>query len=160
MRSLSNPPECVVYLPLSQGGFFGVFSVFVRTDVKTERTTALIQERLREIDPNLPVYGFRLMRDWVENSSARARIRTWVLLILSAVALTLGMIGIYSAAAGLGAAVMLASVLDALLFGVSARDPLTFAGVAVLLMFASLIACYVPARRAARTGPGLALRSE
>jgi putative ABC transport system permease protein len=201
MKSLSSPLERVVYLPLSQGGFFGVFSVFVRTNVKTERTTALIQERLREIDPNLPAYGFRPMRDWVENSSARARIRTWVLALLSAVALTLGMIGIYGVlaylvtlrrqefgvrlalgaqpgsllrlvvsqglgmalvgiAVGLGAAVMLASVLDALLFGVSARDPLTFVGVAVLLMFASLVACYLPARRAARADPVLVLRSE
>jgi ABC-type antimicrobial peptide transport system permease subunit len=56
-------------------------------------------------------------------------------------------------AVGLGSAMLLSSVLEGLLFGVSMRDPLTFVGVAVLLMLASLIACYVPARRAARADP-------
>ena len=64
------------------------------------------------------------------------------------------------AAFGLIGAVAITRVIDHLLFQVSPTDPLTFAGVAALLMSVAVIACWIPARRATRVDPLTALRCE
>jgi putative ABC transport system permease protein len=61
---------------------------------------------------------------------------------------------------GLLGSLVLTRVLSSLLYGVSATDPLTFAAIAALLMIVSWVACYIPARRAARVDPLTALRYE
>lgn len=62
-------------------------------------------------------------------------------------------------AIGTVAALALTQVMEALLFGIGARDPITFAGVGLLLLGVSLVASLVPAYRATRVNPLVALKA-
>ena len=80
-----------------------------------------------------------------------------VLMLVLRQGLLLTLIGI---AVGLAGALALTRVMSGLLFGVGATDPTTFAAIVILLGVVSLIACYIPARRATRVDPLTALKYE
>jgi putative ABC transport system permease protein len=80
-----------------------------------------------------------------------------VLMLILKQGLILTLIGI---GVGLVGALALTRVMSGLLFGVEATDPTTFTAIVLLLAIVSLIACYIPARRATRVDPMIALRYE
>jgi putative ABC transport system permease protein len=61
---------------------------------------------------------------------------------------------------GLAVVFVLARFLTSMLYGVSPSDPVTFVGISFLLAMVALLACYLPARRAARIDPMIAIREE
>src|SRR5262249_22024278 len=71
--------------------------------------------------------------------------------------MTMALIGV---SLGLTVAFAATRLMTSLLFGVGATDPLTYASIAALIMLIALLACYLPARRATKVDPMIALRCE
>ena len=83
--------------------------------------------------------------------------RSDVLRLVLSQGLRMALLGV---AAGIALAAALTRLMSAQLYGVSPRDPLTFAAVALVLILVALAACYIPARRAASVDPTEALRAQ
>lgn len=176
-------------------------SFVVRSSAKTGTVAAAIRERIRAVNPEMPVYNLRTMSDLESESVAQPRFYTLLLSSFALLALLLASLGIYAVIAytvsqrtrelgirialgatqervvrlvlaegvmltvtgvgvGLVGAFWLVHLLSALLFGVAATDLVTYAGVTVVLLVVAAVASYIPARRAARVDPVIAMRAE
>src|SRR5579859_648461 len=202
-------PEIVYWPPMMEYLFGNKAAQTVRTVTfvaRSERagTQAFlndVRQAVWSVNSNLPLASVRTMQEVYDKSVARTSFTLVMLGIAGAMALVLGIIGIYGVisyavsqrkreigirlalgaqsgdvlqmvlrqgarmalagvAIGIGAASGLTGLMRSLLFGVTARDPVTFAAVAALLILVSLLASYIPARRAMLVDPIVALRHE
>ena len=200
--SLTEPIDLQLYVPYAQEpNWSPPGQIVLRTSGEPTAIANAVRDRIRTIDPMVPIADVRTMDALVATSVATPRFHVVLLGALSLSALVLATIGIYgllafsvalrtreigvraalgasrSTIAGMimgeglrltGAGIfigLLASFfatrwLETLLFRVQPFDPLTFAGISLLLLLVALLACYLPARRAARVDPLVALRAD
>lgn len=189
-----------VYLPHRQMPGNGM-GVVLRTSIDPSALAGPARDALRRLDPDLPMFEVRTMKETLDRSLWARRAYSWLFAVFAGVALVLAAAGIYGVISyavsrrtheigirlalgaspgrvlrqvlgqgmvlvvigitlGLGATLWGARLLETLLFGVSTRDPLTYALVAAGLVCVALLANLMPARRAASVDPMRALRSE
>ncbi|NJD19883.1 MAG: FtsX-like permease family protein [Gemmatimonadetes bacterium] len=206
-------PPMVVYWPLvtlafwegepaDQASTWRAMGIALRSQrVGTPGFADEVREAIWSVNPNLPVRQLRALDELEAQAVATTSFSLKLLMIAAAVALLLGVIGVYGVlsyavsqrvpelgmrialgapvgrvmamvlkqgmalsvggvAVGLALAAGLARLMEGLLFGVSPADPVTFGGVALILVLVALAASWLPARRAARVDPMTALRSE
>ena len=200
----------IVYWPTMMIDLYGPRSMdavrtvtfVVRSDrTGTEGFLNEVRQAVWSVNSSLPLASVRAMQDIYDESLARTSFTLVMLGTASAMALVLGIIGIYGVisyavsqrrreigirlalgaqqgelkrmfvrqglalagmgvAIGLGAAVGLVRLMKSLLFGISPLDPLTYAAMPVVLVAATVLASYLPARQAAVVDPAETLRSE
>jgi predicted permease len=135
-RSMARTSFTLVMLSIAAGaalvlGLVGIYGVIAYT----------VSQRTREI-------GIRLALGAQQGEVKRMFMRSGLALVAAGIV------------AGLGAAAALAQAMASVLFGVDPLDPVTFAGVPLVLLTAALVASYLPARRVAAISPVEALKGE
>jgi predicted permease len=198
--NLSEVPQPTVYVPHATFPQ-GTMAFVVRANAEASTMTALIRQRIREIDAEMPLYDVQTMSSAVSASLAQPRFYTMLLGAFALLALLLAALGIYGVISyavsqrtrelgirialgathervvrlvlgqgmlltatgivlGTAGAWWLVRLLSSQLYGVSATDVATFASVPLVLLGVASLATYLPARRAARVDPVIAMRAE
>ncbi len=193
-------PDAVAYIPYDSEPSPSA-TLLVRGDDTAERLTSSMREQVQALDPSIPVYRVRTMRDVVRDSSWVGRVSARLLLSLTWIAIGLSVVGLYAVTAhgvtrqtrdiglrmALGASsravvwMVLRTALGQVAIGfvagigctvlwdrlfstgnpaIRATDPQSLAIVAMMLIVLAGIGCAVPARRAARLDPLVAIRDE
>jgi len=199
-ESLAESSVPQIYVSLYQHGPKDL-AIFLRGRLDSAATPVELREQVQLINPELPVFGARMLKDVVTASLSERRFSLEMVGLFALTALLLAGLGIYGvisylvsertheigirlalgaqsrsilrmvlrqglgvaitgAAVGLVCALIVSHLMAGLLYGVRPTDPLTFAGVALLLIGVALLACYIPARRAIRVDPLVALRHD
>ena len=151
--------------PEQAAGDIRTFDQFLARSIATPRFTAILLGAFASLALLLAGFGlYGVMAYSVAQRSREIGIRmalgaqaTDVRSLVVSQAVRLGAAGL---AMGLAGALAVTRVLDSLLFGVTASDPLTFAAVSAALITVLLLAAYLPARRATRVDPIVALRAD
>jgi putative ABC transport system permease protein len=175
--------------------------VVVRTKGSPEAIVPSLRQKVRELDPALPLANVRTMQEWISNNAAQPRLNARLLTLFAAMALLIAAIGIYAVLAysvtqrtreiglrialgahpsdvvrlivsegmkvaligictGLLGALAVGRAISSLVYGVAVHDPSTFTAAAVMLTVIAFAACFLPARRATKVDPMVALRYE
>ena len=199
-RKVSEPDAAEIYRPWAQQNFLFP-CILVRSQLKPDAVTKLVQSALATVDPGLAIAIPQSMDEIVAQAVGQTRLMMWLLGIFAGVALLLASIGIYGAVAysveqrtgeigirmalgaqtrdvlgliinqgmrpvviglvvGIVSAFALGRLINAQLYQVSAHNPALLGGATMLLAATALVACLVPARRAALVDPVRALRAE
>jgi predicted lysophospholipase L1 biosynthesis ABC-type transport system permease subunit len=201
---LREDVQQMTYLPLGtpvKSVTLEMLQLVIRGRAGTASLAPDLRRAVDRVDASVPLTRIRTMEEIVATSLAQASFTMVLLVIAAAVAMLLGLVGLYGVISyvvsqrvpeigvrlalgarpadvramvlrqglrvalagvvgGLAAAAVVTRVLGSLLFEVSARDPVTFASVALALLAVSGLATYLPARRAAAIDPLDALRQE
>jgi ABC-type antimicrobial peptide transport system permease subunit len=210
-KGVQKPASKMVYWPSYASDMYGgtgqqdavrTVTFAIRSQrAGSESFLSQVNQAVWAVNPNLPLASVQTMRDVYDRSLSRASFTLVMLGIAGAMALVLGVIGIYGviayavsqkrreigirlalgaqprevrrmflrqglgltgigAAIGLAVAICLTRLMNSLLFGISPLDPVTYAGVPLVLATAAVLASYLPARRAAAIDPVETLKME